>query len=483
MDNPQASPPDPPVQPEVVRRAVPSAAAVARVAPHPGRLGRWMNWLGWIGCLVCLFIILGLYTRHREYFDTTGGAQEQYHSRSKSARDKVAIINISGVIGTGEEAKRQIDCVREDDRVKAIVLRIDSPGGTITGSDYLYHHLCELKQEREIPLVVSMGSVAASGGYYIAMAVGDQPRSIFAEPTTTTGSIGVIVPHYDLSGLMERLDIKDDSIASHPRKRLLSMTKPLSADDREILEDYMEEAFDRFKEIVRQGRPAFRGKEGELEELATGQIFSAQQARQHGLVDEIGFLEAAIDRAAELAGFEPQEVRVVQYRSPLQLIDLLLAARSSHARHAGLESMARIRCPARVLPDECATPVGQSAVTTRRSRAVVRPAPSARPGFAGHDGWTVGLPVSSRRSPKDLPADRHETRDHRGGRGPIRRVAAAAQTLGGVQIRCPASAGATDSESTGAEVRATSNRVASAPGTPVLPVVSPRRKTAAVPRH
>ncbi len=118
--------------------------------------------------------------------------------------------------------KRQIDRVRKDAQVKAVVVRIDSPGGTVTGSDYIYHHLKKLREDRSLPLVVSMGSIAASGGYYIAMAVGDQEKSIFAEPTTTTGSIGVIVPHYDLSGLMARYDVRDDSISSHPRKQILS---------------------------------------------------------------------------------------------------------------------------------------------------------------------------------------------------------------------------------------------------------------------
>jgi protease-4 len=289
---------------------------------------------------------MGVYARHREYFNTKDGVQERYHSGAKSARNKIAIIDVSGVISSGEGAtKKQIEQVRDDPYVKAVVLRVDSPGGTITGSDYIYHHLCELKKEREIPLVVSMGGIAASGGYYVAMAVGDQPRSIFAEPTTTTGSIGVIVPHYDLSGLLERLAVKDDSIVSHPRKQLLSMTKPITPDDREVLEGYMEEAFDRFKEIVKSGRPAFRENEDALEELATGEIFSAVRAQRLGLVDEIGFVEQAIERAAELAGLDPETTRVVEYRTPITLWDLLASAQAGEARGMNWQSVLELGVP------------------------------------------------------------------------------------------------------------------------------------------
>jgi protease-4 len=297
---------------------------------QPGsRFLRVFSWLGWIGVLMCIPIILGLYGTFHEYFDRSGGIQEKYHSLSKSARDKVAVIQVNGVIMDGDGfVKRQIDRARRDDKVKAIVVRIDSPGGTVSGSDYLYHHLCKLRDEKKVPLVVSMGSMAASGGYYLAMAVGDQKDSIYAENTTTTGSIGVIIPHYDLSGLLERYNVKNDSIVSHPRKQLLSMTKETSPEDREILQRYVNESFKRFKQVVRSGRPAFRDDEKTLDQLATGEIFSAVQAEKSGLVDRIGFLEDAIQRAIELAGLSPNQVRVVTYKQPLTLMSALTSTRA-----------------------------------------------------------------------------------------------------------------------------------------------------------
>ena len=309
-----------PIIPEVVRP----------VAERPRR--RLIGILGWIGLLIC-FLIIGvqglLLVAHGISFggyDSSEGIEDKSVSfpaiKSRFGSDKIAIISVSGVIMEGDGfVKRQIDRVRADNKVKAIVLRVESPGGTVTGSDFIYHHLKRLREERDIPIVVSMGSVAASGGYYVAMAVGDQKDSIYAEPTTTTGSIGVIIPHYDITGLMKAWGVKDDSFASHPRKQMLSMTREISPDERKVLEAYLGETFSRFKEIVQAGRPALRDDEVRLRKLATGEIFTANQAANEGLVDRIGFIEDAIGRAIELAGLKKDDVHVVRYERPSSLFD------------------------------------------------------------------------------------------------------------------------------------------------------------------
>ena len=282
---------------------------------------RMLALLGWAGFFFCGLWAVGQLIALGQYFDTSGGITEKYHSGKKFSSEKIAIIDISGVIMGGDGyVKRQIDRVRDDEHVKAVVVRIESPGGTITGSDYLHHHLSKLREEKEVPLVVSMGSVAASGGYYVAMAVGDQKDVIFAEPTTTTGSIGVIIPHYDISGLLDKLDIKDDSIATHPRKQMLSMTKPITEDHLEIAKRYINESFVRFKDIIKSGRPELAPER--LDELATGEIFTANQAKESGLIDEIGFIEKAIARAAELAGVDEDDIRVVRYDKPVSLFGI-----------------------------------------------------------------------------------------------------------------------------------------------------------------
>lgn len=292
------------------------------VQPARGRFGRLFGILGWIGLLLCIPTILGLKAKQEEYFGTANSIGERFHSGSKSASDKVAIVEVRGAImeGTGF-IKKQIDRVTKDENVKGVVLRVNSPGGTVSGSDYIYHQLNEMLEEKEIPLIVSMGPLAASGGYYIAMAVGDQEDSIFAEPTTTTGSIGVIMPHYDISGLMEKYDVKNDAVVSHPRKQLLSMTKEISEDDRKVLQRYVDQAFNRFKGIVLDGRPEFKENPEKLDELATGEIFSAEQAEKDGLVDKIGFLDDAVDRCIELTGLDEDDVRVVKYKRPVTLLE------------------------------------------------------------------------------------------------------------------------------------------------------------------
>ena len=262
--------------------------------------------------------------------DSDRRVQERHFSHQPGAADKVAILSVEGVILGGEGFfKRQIDRAREDERVKAVVLRVNSPGGTVSGSDYMYHHLKKLSEEREIPIVVSMGGIAASGGYYVSMAVGDRPDTIYAEPTTWTGSIGVIIPHYDLSKMLnEKLGIEEDSIASHRLKGMGSFAKPMTEEEKAIFQTLVDDSFTRFKDIVQDGRPKFKKDPESLDRLATGQVYSADQALANGLVDKIGFLEEAVDRAIALAGLDGEEVEVVRYKPEPTLADLLLGAKA-----------------------------------------------------------------------------------------------------------------------------------------------------------
>jgi len=287
----------------------------------------------------------------------TGGndsvIEETYHSLDEQGIDKIAIITVEGTILEGDGfVKRQIDHVRKDEHVKAIVLRVDSPGGTVTGSDFIYHHLLKLKEakdkdgkNRKLPLVVSMGGLAASGGYYVAMAVGDTPEAIFAEPTTWTGSIGVIIPHYDLSGLMQRVDVVDDSIKSGPLKQMGTFTRPMTPESKKALQDLVDGSFARFKKIIRDGRPRFKAKPGELDKIATGQVFDTDQALANGLVDKQGFIEEAIDRAVVLAGLDKTKTKVVKYKRPFALFEGLMASQGSRARAPDLQAVLDLAAP------------------------------------------------------------------------------------------------------------------------------------------
>lgn len=277
--------------------------------------------------------------------------QEEFYSHNRHGPLKVAIISIEGLILEGEGfVKKQIDHARRDaaaGNLKAVVLRVDSPGGTVSGSDMIYHELRKLAEETQVPLVVSMGSLAASGGYYVSMAVGDTPRSVYAEPTTWTGSIGVIIPHYNAADLLDRWGIEEDSVASHPLKNMGSFARQMTDEERAIFQGLVDESFARFKEIIRQGRPKFHQDAELLDKLATGQIFTAQQAKQTGLVDEIGFLEDAVDRAIELAGLKGREdeVQVVRYRKQPTVFDVLLGASAQAKPRASLEMLVEMTTP------------------------------------------------------------------------------------------------------------------------------------------
>jgi protease-4 len=318
-----------PLTPVAPRLAAPQQQIILQQPPSAfGRFGKWL-----IGALVlAVMFIIGLYSSYHSYFTPTNAPVEKYHSLSRTAMKKIAIIDVSGAIMDGEDsfAKKQIDRVKEDESVVGVVVRINSPGGTVTGSDYIYHHLRELKAERgkekPFPIVVSMGSVCASGGYYVAMAVGDQQNAIFAEPTTWTGSIGVIIPHYDLSKTLAEIGVTDDSITSTPLKQLGSPTKPMTEEERKVLQTLVDESFKGFKDIVISGRPKFKDDQAALDAATTGQIFTAKQAIDLGLVDKIGFVEVAIARTAELANEKVDDLRCVKYEPPPSLFQSLAGA-------------------------------------------------------------------------------------------------------------------------------------------------------------
>ena len=185
--------------PTTVAKSPPTQIIVQQPPSMFGRFGKWLV----TALVLAVVIIFSLIGSYRSYFGLADLPNERYHSLAKNASKKIAIINVQGLITEGDGfVKKQIDRVKQDPDVVGVVLRVDSPGGTVTGSDYIYHHLRKLAEDRKLPLVVSMGGICASGGYYISMAVGDEPDAIFAEPMTWTGSIGVIIPHYDFSGLL-----------------------------------------------------------------------------------------------------------------------------------------------------------------------------------------------------------------------------------------------------------------------------------------
>ena len=355
MSSPTNPTPTSPVPP------VPAAAPPRREPPmrvileQGGMFGKFGARLPWILVIILILVVVSLYSAYKSYLNLNPQIHERFYALNPLGADKVAIINVEGTImHTDGFAKWQIDQVRNDPSVKAVVLRVDSPGGTITGSHYLYHHLLKLQREKEqdggeFPLVVSMGGLAASGGYYISMAVGSTPDTIFAEPTTWTGSIGVVIPHYDFTALLEKWNIKDDSVASHPLKLMGSFTREppeeYAAKEQAIIEQLVADSFQDFKDIVKAGRPALAKDQKRLDEATTGQIFNAKQAHKLGLVDKLGFVEDAIDRAIELGGLDRDDVRVVKYLQPQGLFEQAIGLAAGKKGSVDLASLLDLTAP------------------------------------------------------------------------------------------------------------------------------------------
>ena len=308
---------------------------------------RWFARAGWIVAGIAVLSAVGSAGAFWQYFQRDSRVVEKWHSLSKLAADKVAVVSVTGAILGGDGFVRaQLDQVEEDEAVKAIVLRVDSPGGTVSGSDEIHHRLAKLVEKRDIPVVVSMGGIAASGGYYVAMANRGKDDVIFAEPATLTGSIGVIIPQFDISQALRKYYIRDDSIASGPLKEMLSIAKDrtpeLAEKERRLIQELVDDMFRRFKEIVKAGRPKL--DDAAVDRVATGQIFTARQALEAGLVDRIGFLEDAIDRAVELAGLSAEKARVVKYSKPKGLLDEVLGGASPTGR-VDLAAIAELTTP------------------------------------------------------------------------------------------------------------------------------------------
>lgn len=209
--------------------------------------------------------------------------------------DKIGYITVAGAIMDSEKVIGQIEDFKEDASVKAIVLRINSPGGAVGPSQEIYD---EVKAAAAVkPLVVSMGSVAASGGYYIAVPA----QRILANPGTITGSIGVIMQFTNVEDLLEKVGLKNEVVKSGRHKDIGSPVRPMSDADRKILQSLIDDVYAQFVEAVAEARGMNPAK---VRQLADGRIFTGRQALEAGLVDELGGFKDAIRVAAELAGIK-----------------------------------------------------------------------------------------------------------------------------------------------------------------------------------
>ena len=229
--------------------------------------------------------------------------------------ERVAVIRIEGVIMDSRETIEELRRFRDNPSIKAVVLRIDSPGGGVVPSQEIHTEVLKARKDGRLKVVASMGNLAASGGYYIAAAT----DKIVANPGTLTGSIGVIMELANVQGLLEKVGVQSVVIKSGRYKDLASPFRAMSKEDRGLLQNVLDDVHDQFIQAVAAGRAL---KVEEVRPLADGRIFTGRQARTAKLVDELGDLQDAIKLAARLVGIEG-EPRVVEPRKRFSLRDLL----------------------------------------------------------------------------------------------------------------------------------------------------------------
>ena len=254
--------------------------------------------------IVLIFIMVG---------NQSGG--QRYDGVKLSIKgDKIAVIELSGPIYSARDIVRQFKKYGEHKSIKAILFRIESPGGGISPSQEIYQAVKRVRDSGK-PVVASMGAVAASGGYYVALGA----DTIMANPGTTTGSIGVILEITNLRELFDKIGIRFDIIKTGRFKDTGSPHRDLTEADRRFLQNYVNDAFDQFMDVVAEERGM---KKYKVKQLADGRVFTGRQAEKEGLIDLLGDFEDAIDLTAKLGGIEGEPVLVREYQRRRSVYDL-----------------------------------------------------------------------------------------------------------------------------------------------------------------
>ena len=258
------------------------------------------------GLLAVFFILLFLISR----FSSLSG------STKFGFGEKIAVIEIRGSITQSSGIIEDLQQYAEDEGVKAIILRIDSPGGGVGPSQEIYREVMKIKSNHKKKVITSMGSVAASGGYYIASAC----DLIVANPGTITGSIGVIMEFTNIEELFKKIGIKGVVLKSGEHKDIGSPFREMTPEEKKLIQSVIDNVHQQFIQAVAEGRKMERSK---VAQVADGRILTGEQAKQLGLVDQLGNLQDAIDTAAKMVGIEGKPV-VLYPKKKFSLLELLI---------------------------------------------------------------------------------------------------------------------------------------------------------------
>lgn len=230
--------------------------------------------------------------------------------------NQIAVVEVEGMITRSEDIVRQLRKYQRAPHVKGIILRVNSPGGAVGPSQEIYSAILKIKEDGKKKIFASLGTVAASGGYYIASAT----DTIFANPGTLTGSIGVIMAFSNIQDLIAKIGVKPEVIKSGAFKDAGSPVRPMSSEERQLLQNLVDDVHLQFVEDVARGRNL---AEEEVKKLADGRVFTGRQAQELKMIDRLGGLQDAIDLLAEQANIEgpPQ---IVQEEEKVPFMDWLL---------------------------------------------------------------------------------------------------------------------------------------------------------------
>ena len=261
---------------------------------------------------------------------------------------KVAVVEVEGVIGVGtdrgldtESIIRTLGEYRDDPAVRAVVLRIDSPGGVVAPTQEIFTAVRRLREAKK-PVVASLGSVAASGGYYVAVAA----DRIFASPGTLTGSIGVVMQLANVEGLLKKVGVEYVVVKAGAYKDVGNFARAMTPEERRILQSLLDDVYDQFISAVAEGR----GLEPQaVRAFAEGRIYSGRQAQGLKMVDDLGGLEDAIEAAAKMAGLPPKP-KVVYPRRRFSLRELLRNEWGLGPVSRMLPAMETLRTPLYLMP-------------------------------------------------------------------------------------------------------------------------------------
>lgn len=285
----------------------------------------WSNWFRRCTAgLLVVSLLLNVWYIWQPFAYQQPPIAEQHLQGTEGSRDRIAVIRFEGTISPPFTSRwlRQLKQAQDDVTVRGVLLVIDSPGGFVADSHQLYREIQKLAEDK--PVYVAMKRIAASGGLYIAMGIGEQGR-IFVEPTTWTGSIGVIVPRYNATELVEKIGIKSEPLVTGPMKDTLNPFREMSEHERTVWAAILEDAFTRFVFVIADNRSQL--DETAVRELATGQIYTANQAIENHLVDEIGYTDEAITALASSLKLDTFDA--FEYRSTPGLIDMILGSEAT----------------------------------------------------------------------------------------------------------------------------------------------------------